>query len=148
MRIDVKNRIVYYADGKGVWFKRTWPRQCQHKVFMGGRCQGCEGHGGEHWCYDGRGSFVWEDHDAERDCFSAAGTTPPDGKGYRHPADMWKYGWWNYSHGERVTDPKELRRLESGQLRSGEAVVRPLEELEAETVAEKADARKKKRERK
>lgn len=118
------------TDGKGRWWRRTWEEQCSGEVFMYGRCQGVKGHKSVHWCYSPCGSFCYSDNDDDPTENGCAGTIPPDHKTYRHPKDMQKLYYMEFSSDEEITDPDEIARLERGEMRDNESINRPVTDPE------------------
>ena len=124
--------INYYTDGKGRWVKQEFAKQCKHKVVLSRRCQGVQGHEGDHWCYGTDGSYHWEVNDYRKIKSSdiAGGITPPENDGYISPIDKAKdYYMSNHTETE-VTDAKTIARLEKGKIKDGESIDRPVDEKE------------------
>jgi lactoylglutathione lyase len=125
--------VMLSTDGKGNWWRREWKRQCPEKVFILDRCQGVEGHEGDHWCFKKDGSFAWSrDKDHPEYKHAASGFTPPDHKDYRTPLEMQQQYYMSHYTDSEVTDPDKIARLEREETRDGESINRPCtpEEIE------------------
>lgn len=124
-----EKNVLYSTDGKGHWIRREWKAQCPHKVFMSGKCQGVEGHEGDHWCYSPWGTYNWELQDQEniKDTDSVAGSCPPEHKSYISPKKMAKHYYMEYFDDTEVTDPKTIARLEKNKPpEKGATIFRPV----------------------
>lgn len=127
--------VMLSTDGKGNWWRREWMRQCPERVFIMDRCQGVEGHEGDHWCFKKDGSFAWsrdKDHSEYRN--AACGSTPPDHKTYRTPMEMQEHYYISHFTDSEVTDPAEIARLERGEIKNGESINRPCTPQEIEQL--------------
>jgi hypothetical protein len=109
--------IMYSTDGKGYWVKRTWVKQCTHKVFLGGKCQGVEGHKGVHWCYESDGSYKYENNKDDPESIDergiAGGTIPPEHKSWISPKKMAKKYHLAHYKDTVVTNKDIINRLEN-----------------------------------
>ena len=123
---------TFYSDGKGNWEKVAWKPQCSHDVLMAGRCQGTEGHEGDHWAYNLHGSYCYEHQRPINNI--AAGSIPPENDGYVHPADKAKDYHLNFREISVVTDPEEIARLERDEIDSNESINAPLTDEEIEEL--------------
>ena len=133
-----KPHVSFSTDGRGKWWKTTYPRQCPEDVFTAGRCQGVEGHKGCHWRYGPSGELHYDDNDLDPSCGGSSGWIPPGHKEYKHPEEMQKLRYSEFRTTEEVTDPEELARLEQGNLRVGESSQGPFR-LEDEEDPEKRE---------
>ena len=128
-------RTTFYFDGKESWLRRDWAQQCSHKILLLRRCQGVEGHDGDHWCFSPNGSYHWSrDNDHPEYQRAASGMTPPTSEDYRTPLEMNSYYHLNHYEDHEVTDPEELDRLNRGDFRPEESVDRPCTEEEVEML--------------
>lgn len=108
-----EKNILYSTDGKGHWLRREWKCQCPQKVFLARKCQGVEGHKGDHWCYSPCGTYNWEHQEGEfEDDEGVAGSIPPEHKSYISPKKMAKLYYMAHFEDTEVTDPKIIARLE------------------------------------
>jgi len=126
--------VLFSTDGKGNWWRREWVEQCDQDVFFYGRCQGVKGHKGVHWCYQPCGSLAWDDNENDPTEKGAAGSIPPGHKSYTTPEKMVKKYWLEHYTDTKVTDPKEIARLEADKMKPGESITRPVN-LEEYNVA-------------
>lgn len=128
-------RVTFYFDGKDRWLRRDWAPQCPHKTLLLKRCQGVEGHEGDHWCFAPNGSWHWSrDKDHPEYNRAASGMTPPTSEGYRSPIEMYPHYHLNHYEDHEVTDPEELDRLNRGDFRPEETVDRPCTDQEIEML--------------
>ncbi len=121
---------MYSTDGKGNWWKREWCQKCAEEVFIYGQCQGVVGHNGVHWRFGESGDFKWQINESgkiPRDSDAVCGTIPPDHKSYKTPLVMEKHYWLSHYVDSKVTDPKDIKRLEADKVRDGESINRPLD---------------------
>jgi len=143
-----EKNILYSTDGKGHWIRREWKNQCPHKVFMSGRCQGVEGHEGDHWNYGPDGSYYWEiqDRDDIDDNDSVAGSCPPEHKTYTSPKKMAKHYYMAHYEDTEVIDPKVIARLEAGKTpEKGATITRPVSAAMAKKLEKFLPKKKKKK---
>lgn len=126
--------ILFSTNGDGKWFRTEWQPQCPKEVFMGSKCQGVEGHEGDHWCYGPQGDYMFDcDREDLDDYDVAAGQIPAGHHEYKKPEDMRKhYHMSHYSYDE-VTDKEKIAQLERGEMNDGESITRP---CDLETVKE------------
>lgn len=119
-------QVMFSTDGQGNWWRREWKPQCPASVFIRDRCQGVEGHEGDHWCYRPDGSFAWSrDKDHPDYKHAACGSTPPGHKQYRTPIEMQPHYYISHYTDSQVTDAAEIARLERGETNAGESINRP-----------------------
>lgn len=125
------SHVMFSTDGKGNWKKIEWKSQCSEIVFMGGQCQGFEGHLGVHWNFGLSGSFHYDDNENDPTEEGGSGSTPPDHASYKTPLEMANHYYMSHSVCMDVTDPAEIARLENGDTTENESIVRPasIEEL-------------------
>jgi hypothetical protein len=137
---------MFSSHGDGKWWRTDFPRQCPERVTVAGRCQGVEGHAGNHWCYAGHGSYCYVVNRKGKKLKpwdAAAGMTPPGHKKYVHPEKVQKLFYLANAKRSRVTDPKEIARLERGDLRDNESCTRPVtDEKELKRLKAKYPKRK------
>jgi hypothetical protein len=126
-RFKKENHVLYSTDGKGNWRKREWRQQCREHVFIYGQCQVVEGHKGVHWCYGPDGAFHWHANKNERPKHGACGSIPPGHKAYRTPLKMQRFHWRDHYFDSKVTDAKEIKRLEANKMRKGESINMPFD---------------------
>jgi len=120
------SNILFSTNGDGKWFRTEWQPQCPKEVFMGGQCQGVEGHEGDHWCFGRNGDYMWDcDREDLGDYDIASGQTPPGHKTYKTPLEMREHHHMNHYSCDEVTDEKEIARLERDEMNDGESVTRP-----------------------
>jgi tRNA (cmo5U34)-methyltransferase len=131
--------IMFSTDGNGNWNKRVWKKQCPCKVFMADKCQGVEGHEGDHWCYRPDGSYAWDLQEAKRKEIAdkdldegVCGQIPPDHKDYISPVVKTKEFYLQFSEDTTITDPEEIARLEAGKIKDGESINRPVSDADYE----------------
>ena len=130
-------RTTFYFDGEERWLRRDWAPQCSHKILLLGRCQGVEGHEGDHWCFAPNGSYHWSRDKDHLDYKQAAsGMTPPTSEGYRTPLEMNSHYHLNHYEDQKVTEPEELDRLNRGDFQPEESVDRPCTEEEFKILRE------------
>ena len=128
-------RVTFYFDGNDRWLRRDWAPQCSHKILHLRRCQGVDGHDGEHWCFAPNGSYHWSrDKDHPDYQQGASGMIPPTSAGYRSPLEMDPNYHRNHHEDHEVTDPEELARLNRGDFLPEESVDRPCTEEEVEML--------------
>ncbi len=111
-----KPHIMYTTDGKGNWWRVEWAKQCSEEIILYGRCQGVEGHKGDHWCYSPGGDYNHSHNYAEGKLESheiAGGSCPPGHKSYTNPEKMQKYFYMSSHQKTKVTDKKVIARLEN-----------------------------------
>lgn len=124
---------MYATDGEGHWTKRVYVNQCGHGFLLGGKCQGAEGHRGNHWRYRECGQYEWHRNDNDKETWQehiAGGWTPPDHKDYVHPIDKQNDYYVAHYEDSEVTDPSLITRLENGELEEDEASTGPCSEEE------------------
>ena len=126
--------VMFSTDGKGHWWKREWVEQCSEKVFYYGQCQGVKGHKGVHWCYGAEGSFQWGDNKKDPQRAGAAGSIPPEHKSYISPLKMSKEYHLGHYTDSKVTDKKEIKRLENDKIKDGESITSPISEKECKKL--------------
>ena len=120
---------VYFTDGKGNWWKREWGKQCQHKVFIHGQCQGVKGHQGVHWLYSKAGWFDWERNKKDlkcKDVFGACGSIPPGHKRYMTPEKMIDKHCFSHFITTKVINARKISQLEKGTCEDGASIDRPV----------------------
>ena len=106
--------ITYYKAING-WQKIEYANQCKEEMIFG-RCQGKEGHEGNHWRYDSNGSYLWSSLRKDLKPYeTAGGSIPPGHPSYINPAD--KYDEYYIRHNEvtEVTDEDLIERLENDE---------------------------------
>jgi hypothetical protein len=131
-------RTLYSTDGEGHWVKRVWSKQCSESIMFSRRCQGVEGHEGNHWCYAEDGSYHYdvpgdlEPHDI------AGGMTPPGHKSWISPVDKADDYYMGHYTDTEITDPDEIARLEADDVPEGASITGPVkwDELDEEDAAE------------
>jgi hypothetical protein len=130
--------VMFFNNGYGKWIKREWSIQCSEKILFSNQCQGIKGHKDVHWYYKSDGSFAWADNknDPRHDGYS--GSTPPDHEKYVTPQSMMEKLWLTNFIDFEVMDKEEIARLEKGEMRDNESVVRSYnitkEELEQNEI--------------
>lgn len=117
-----KGHVMFSTNGDGKWRRIEWPAQCPERIIMGGQCQCAKGHAGPHWCYGEDGSF----HQAFPKPKGGGSMTPPGHENYIQPEKMQKKCYRNNPKRTRVTDPKEIKRLNAGKIRNGECLNQPV----------------------
>jgi hypothetical protein len=140
---DLDSLITFYTDGQGRWLRREWAKQCPKHILLESRCQGVEGHEGDHWCFQPDGSYAWErDKNHPEYQRAACGFTPPQANGYRTPLEMSPHYYIQHFVDSEVTDPVEIARLESDDTRPNESIDRPCtsEEIERYGLKERIDS--------
>lgn len=109
----MKNRVTYYANGEGRWWRTEWSPQCEESVLMAGQCQGTVGHKGVHWAFALHGSFCYDDNDDDPTEDGGAGSTPPGHKSYRTPEEMQEFYHLKFRTDSEVMDHGIIERLEN-----------------------------------
>lgn len=124
-----------YFEVGGNWIRRKYSEQCGEMLIFGGRCQGCKGHEGDHWCYSPDGSYCFGRQPSEvKDPLDiASGITPPDHKTYIHPKKM-SHLYYNHVYSqEQVEDPALLELLNNdGYPDDADGVCGPVKEANEE----------------
>lgn len=127
----MSERITYYGDGQGNWSMRVWGIQCPEEILFSRKCQGVEGHAGDHWCYGGDGSYHYEVRpDDPRRKENAAGMIPPGHKEWINPVEMMDKCYMGFYEDSVVTDPELIARLNSGHLEENESMDLPASEVD------------------
>jgi len=149
---DSQPHVTFYTDAKGRWLKRVWAVQCSQSILIGNRCQGVEGHSGDHWCFQSDGSYHYKPHESDpRSKEVGCGTIPPGNSGYRTPLEMSRHRYMNFYEDTEVTDPAEIERLERGEFGGNETVDAPCTEEQIEELRKlgrlDSDERKARRDR-
>lgn len=126
-----KQSITYYCVGLGKWVMRVWAKQCQEEVMWTGKCQGVEGHDGDHWCYSEDGSYHYSIPKSEvNDRWGiGAGFTPPGHTEWKSPLEMAEKHHRRFYKQSEVADPELIERLNRGDIHSNESLYRPVSEL-------------------
>ena len=117
-------RVIYYADGKGNWWRTEFAEQCGETVFILEECQGAKGHEDQCWAYSPSGSYLYNCEDG------GCGSTPPGHKNYVAPPEMADRYYLSIKTSEEVTDPELIQRLEDDDPPEGDgaSITRPLSE--------------------
>ena len=117
MHDKYEQRICYYTDGRGKWWKVTWAKQCGVGSILYGECQGVDGHSGCHWNYRKDGSYAyWRNEDdpaSIEDEDVACGSTPPGNESYVHPEKKAAEYFMRDHSEEEIVDPELISRLEN-----------------------------------
>ncbi len=122
------SNILFQTGGDGKWFRTEWQSQCPKEVFMGSKCQGVEGHEGDHWCFGPQGDYMWDcDRDGLEDYDAVAGQTPAGHPDYKTPMEMRKHYHMAHYSCDEVTNKKEIIRLDRGEMNDGESITRPVD---------------------
>ena len=101
---------TYDTDGNGRWWVTEWEPQCVDKDFFDYKCQGVEGHEGEHWCYKDDGSYVsWETK-------GGGSITGPGHKSWVSPVDKAKERYICHHTTTEVTDPELIVKLAADEV--------------------------------
>ena len=129
--------VTFYQGTDGSWLRREWSRQCPFKELLYiHRCQGVEGHEGEHWCYRPDGSYV-----SMGGVSTGLSLTPPGHPKWISPVDKAYLHYMSVYVDSEVTEPEEIARLNRGEHSDNESLDRPvtdprilkmLEEMEKE----------------
>lgn len=149
---DSQPQVTFYTDGQGRWSKRVWAVQCSQSILIRDRCQGVEGHTGDHWCYRPNGSYHYKPHDSDpRRKETGCGMIPPGNSGYRTPLEMSRHHYMHHYVDTKVTDPAEIERLERGEFGANESSSGPASVEDVEMLRKlgrlDSDERKARRER-
>lgn len=132
---DSQPHVTFYTDGQGRWLKRVWAVQCSQEILILDRCQGVEGHTGDHWCYRPNGSYHYKPHESDpRRKEVGCGTIPPGNSGYRTPLEMSRHQYINFYEDTEVTDPAEIERLQQGKFGRNETWDAPCTEEQIEEL--------------
>lgn len=108
-------RVSYRKDNDGFWWKTEWQPQCEDDGLFSGSCQGVRGHKDCHWSYGPDGSFNYWLNEEDPDSIEegvGAGSTPPDHEKYIHPKEKSEEYYLKFHTTSKVTDPKDIERLE------------------------------------
>lgn len=132
---DSKPQVTFYGNGSDRWVKRTWARQCAQTILSHHRCQGLDGHNGDHWCYRSDGTFICKPHEStpQRMKIGCAFISPSD-PNYRSPLEMSRYRYQASYEDIDVTDMSEIERLENGDMLPHESLCRPCTEVQVEEL--------------
>ncbi len=132
---DSQPHVTFYTDGQGRWLQRVWAVQCSQSILIRDRCQGVEGHTGDHWCYRPNGSYHYKPHESDpRRKETGCGTIPPGNSGYRTPPEMSWHEYHGFYEDTEVTDPVEIERLEEGKFGANESSSGPASEEDVEML--------------
>jgi hypothetical protein len=120
--------ILYSTDGRGNWTKTAFYAQCEHTVFLRGKCQARLDHEGPCWAYGPDGSYCWDINNQDlKDDDICSGSTPPGHKEYIHPIDKVDEYYMSNPKTVTVTDTQLIERLERGEMEDGESITRPVD---------------------
>ena len=123
---DSQPHVIFSTDGQGRWWKRVWAVQCSQSILIRNRCQGAQGHDGDHWCFQSDGSYFYKPNASDpRSKETGCASVPPGNSGYRTPLEMSRHRFMKFYEDTEVTDPAEIERLERGELSGNESSTGP-----------------------
>jgi hypothetical protein len=119
--------ILYWTDGKGRWYKRIYKEKCNESLICGYKCQGCKGHSGVHWAYASEGSFCYGNRKSSKESKRGigGGIIPPGTTNWISPEKKYKDFYAHNYTVKKLTDKKDIKRIESGKLKINESVNYP-----------------------
>lgn len=100
----------YDKDDDGRWWVTAWSPQCPHKLMFLDRCQGVEGHEGDHWRYRDDGTYEWA-----RDGEGGGWIAPPHPE-WVSPVAKAPERYLCFHTTEEVTDPDLIAKLEAREV--------------------------------
>lgn len=101
---------IYSTDGQGRWWVTEHRPQCTKEIFLSDRCQGADGHEGDHWCYRSDGTYAWSQTG------KGGGWTPPGHKNWVSPADKADAYYMSCPVTAEVIDCDLIVKLEAGDV--------------------------------
>lgn len=132
---DSQPHVLFSTDGRGRWWKRVWAVQCSQSILIRERCQGAQGHDGDHWCFQSDGSYFYKPHASDpRSQETGCASIPPGSSGYRTPLEMSRHRYMKFYEDSEVTAPAEIERLERGELGGNESSTGPASDEDVEML--------------